>query len=72
MFNVNSFFFEAKNPVGNSHVMMFVVELDTYVHIWNINEEPCVKMNVKGTTRQKKVTGKKRIAGLIDAANKMM
>lgn len=73
MFNIKDFWFEAKNPIGHSQLMMYVEELGTHVHIWDIEtENPCVKMSVKGTTRQVKVTGKKRIAGLIAAATKMM
>lgn len=75
MFTITNFWFEAARGSIASHVMMFVKELDTYVHIWNIDEEDetsCVKMSVRGTTRQKKVTGKKRIAGLIAAAKEMM
>lgn len=73
MFTIKNFWFEAKNPVGHSHVIMYVEELNTYVHIWDIETEtPCVKECVKGTYRQKKVTGKRKCAALISAAKEMM
>ena len=73
MITIKSFHFEAKNPVGVSHVMMYVAELEAYFHIWNIEgENPVVKMNVTGTRRQIKVTNKKKIAELIAAAKEML
>lgn len=72
MYTINSFHNEEKNPVGNSHIMMFVVELNAYVHIWNIDGDVVVKQGVLGTYRQVKVTSKKKIANLIAAARKMM
>lgn len=75
MFTITNFWFEKARGSLASHVMMYVEEMQTYVHIWNIDEEgetPCVKESVLGTRRQKKVIGKKKITGLIAAAKKLM
>lgn len=73
MYTLTNFHYSAKNVVCESHVMMFVVELNTYVNIWNIeNTEVVVKMNIPETTKRKRITNKKVIKNLIDLANKMI
>lgn len=69
---LTNFHFNSKNAVCKSHVMMYVSELNTYVHIWDIEGEPVVKMNIAGTTKQKKITSKKQVKELINIANKMI
>lgn len=73
MYTLNSFHYSAKNEVCESHVMMFVQELNSYVNIWNIeNSKVVVKMNIPETTKRKRITNKKVIKNLIDLANKMI
>ncbi|AHY25246.1 hypothetical protein AVV36_gp164 [Pectobacterium bacteriophage PM2] len=41
--------------------MFFDAASDTYIHVWGVETAtPVVKMNIKDTKRQKKLTGKKQ------------
>lgn len=76
MYTLTSFHYSAKNEVCESHVMMFVQELNSYVHIWDIEKYQTkdfyIKMNVVGTTKSKRITSKKVTKNLVDLANKMI
>lgn len=72
MVTITNFHYEAENVFTCSHIMMYVKEFEAYFHIWDIENNPVVKMNVTGTRRQVKVTSKKKTAELIAAAKKML
>lgn len=71
-------FFHYDSKSINTHVMMFVQEMGTYVNIWNIekyntkSKDFSIKMNIPETTKKKTITSKKMIKELVDIANDLI
>lgn len=70
--NIKSFSYFDETLVAPSHIMMYVTEYEAYFHIWDIERNPVVKMNITGTTRQIRVTNDKIRNEIIESAKKEM